>query len=547
MRNLYKLLIVDDEIIICNGLKSFPWEKLGYQVVGTASDGKEALVIFGKSHVDVVISDIKMPIMDGLELSRIISCDYPECKIILLTGHKDFEYAKSAIHFGIYEYIIKPVDIDELEQLMLALKTHLDNEYANSQVLAGYEKKLRGSLPYAIKYFLKELVEGKISNYEEIDEKLNLLEISINKFYYACINIQICNEHTTGSSDTSLDTVHCFELISEYLIMTGFNYMFIKGESELIVILNFDLEDNISTYEYLTNYINTFHDNIGNETCKFCIGVGNIYNNVLMLPSSYLQASLALKRRFFDNKTFIYYSWKEKSALPTGITEYPFDIEKRILNAILIGDRNLCESSLKAFNDNYSVYLNQMDSDQVKNNYFRLLNTLSIELNKLSISLCGILKINSSISDFINSKNTLKSLQDSIIKAIYAATDSIIENSNKIKTSSYSVISQAIKYIEEHYNEKITLNAIASIVHFNPSYFSIQFKKETTKNFIDYLRSYRIEQAKEFLKSNELKIYEISSMVGYQDPKYFIETFKCLCGVTPLEYKQRIIPMYKEE
>ena len=154
MSNLYKLMIVDDEFFICDGLMSFHWKELGFEAVSCAYNGEEALEKLEKELVDVIITDIKMPFMDGIELIERVSSQFPKIKIILLTGYKEFEYAKAAIKSGVSDYLLKPVDLNELTTLFVKLKKKLDEESQIPNMLKTYKKLISESLPLAAEKFL---------------------------------------------------------------------------------------------------------------------------------------------------------------------------------------------------------------------------------------------------------------------------------------------------------------------------------------------------------------------------------------------------------
>jgi two-component system, response regulator YesN len=177
MEELYKIIIADDEFIIRDGLEAFNWGLCGFTVTGSVSNGKKVLQLMDKDPADVIITDIKMPIMDGLELAKILNSKYPKSKIVILTGFKDFDYARAAISSGVSEYLLKPVDLSELELLFHRLKEELDNEQKTVIAVNNFKKQLSESLPAAIEDFFRGIIDGKINDSFEIAEKINLLEL----------------------------------------------------------------------------------------------------------------------------------------------------------------------------------------------------------------------------------------------------------------------------------------------------------------------------------------------------------------------------------
>ena len=200
MNDTYKMMIVDDEFEIREGLNSFYWERFQFQVIGLAANGKQALDLLQRTDVDVVLTDIKMPVMDGIELSRAINIHYPHIKIVILSGYKEFSYARDALQAGVSEYLLKPVELKHLSESMMKLKQQLDAERQTSQKLQSYENQLASSLPIARDHFFQSLIEDPLPEYHEAKEKMSLLEIEMNATYYCCAAIKLANkEHLDDS------------------------------------------------------------------------------------------------------------------------------------------------------------------------------------------------------------------------------------------------------------------------------------------------------------------------------------------------------------
>jgi two-component system, response regulator YesN len=548
MDNLYNLAIVDDEFFIRKGLASFEWEKLGFKVAGVASDGKECLDILKVTPVDVVISDIKMPIMDGLTLSERVHKEYTPCRIILLTGYKDFEYAKAAIKSGVYEYLLKPVDLHELEVLMTRLKVDLDNERIAKNKMESFELKLQESLPHAIESFLEDLVVGKIPDLGNIEEKLTLFEISMNNSYYSSIVFQIDGAIFNSDNKSGIRIfIGIKDFLNGYLSLHKLGYSFCPDENILAVLLNFNISAPMaSTYDFLSEITISIRNSIlekFNAYAPFTVtaGIGNVYSSILSYAVSYQQARQALKRKYFEPECAIFYSWKEKSSILNFTAIYPYEKENTLINFILEGDMENSIKSLKSFDEECSLYLKQASPENIKNAYLQLLSMLHRKVSIYGVPLSELMKDHPPFTTFINSFVSLTDLQEGIMQIITDTLQCIYKINSSVKTSSHIAVGQAVRFIQQHYCQKITLNQVAEQVHLNPSYFSIQFKREMGMNFIDYLKQCRIEKAKELLKNPEFKVYEISSTVGYENPNYFADTFKYCTGMTPLEFRQKII------
>lgn len=548
MNNLYNVIIVDDEYVIRDGLMSFKWEELGFKPSGSASDGEEALRLMEGAPADLLITDIKMPIMDGIELTEKISSMYPACKIVILTGYKEFDYVQKAIRSGVIEYILKPIDLFELEQLIIKIKTNLDAEHQETELIESYQKQLKESLPLAVENLLSRIVTNKITNLLDIEESMNLLEIYLERTFYSCAVLEI---NAKKEYESQLEGIKktLWSCLNELINVSCLGYFYFNSMTKVVILFNFELEDKkASPFDFLTMQTQIIYAAVEDTLKKegflqpeIYIGVGNIYNNILYLSLSYRQACKALQRKFFDENVDSFYAWKEKSSYLQIIDYYPFEKENLLINFILDGNKAQSIEYFNSFWDELMIVQDRADPNHFKNAVNQLLNMLERRLVKHGTTLREITNVSLPFTEFIVRISTVSKLKESVQHIFIKACDAITEINDSVKSSSHAAIKEVIKFIDEHYNEKITLNELAEKVYLNSSYLGIQFKKETGKNFVDYLKEVRIGKAKELLKGIDMKIYEVSESVGYHDDKYFREIFKELTGLTPFEYRQKLI------
>ena len=533
MDHLYKMLIVDDEHIILKGLMSFDWKSIGFEALHSASNGMEALDILETTNFDVVLTDIRMPELDGLALSQIIQDKYPACTVVILSGYKDFEYAKAAIQNRVYEYLLKPIDLQELEVLFRKLKLDLDKLQEKTLNMKEYKKQLDFILPYATRSFFVNFLGRKINNINEIQEQLDLLEISMLCPFYACSTIKF----SEGFNETILGN------LEKYIYDKALGYVFSEDNSNIIIIFNFDLKDSSSesTLIWICEHIKTiiFKSLLIQDSNKISIGVGNIYNNILSLPFSYEQSKDAAGLKYFNNDQTIFYAWKQKSILRNLVYEYPYDKGNELLESLFESDVNQSLSKLDSFWEEVELSLKYFSQDHIKNIAVQLLNSIEQRLIKSNFSLYDIVGIAQPFENYVGSFHCFHILKSDIKNVIMKINTYLSNEYANIKTSSYNAIKQAIKYVEVNYAKKISLVQVAEYVCLSTSYFSIQFKNETGKNFTDYLNDYRLEKSKELLRNTNLKIYEIALSVGYKNPKYFTDIFKKSLNMSPNEYKKK--------
>ncbi|MDB5052486.1 MAG: response regulator [Bacilli bacterium] len=537
MDDYYKIIIVDDEFFIRKGLQAFPWEKYGFIAIGTAVNGKQALELMEKEAADVVVTDIKMPIIDGIELSKALYEKYPACKIVILTGYEDFNYVKTAIRVGVFEYLLKPIDLNELSLVFNRLKAVLDEKKQGNKLMLSYEKQLKETLPFAVENFLKEILNQTIKGLDEIEEMMDLLEISAKKSFFVC-------------------AVYQFEQIQDDEIRKGMEAFFEKknthsfiftNHSVITAIINFDTDDNIELpYQKIEKVIEesmvtlqSFFDKPLAYSIQ--ISVGDVCRNILSLSNSYEQARVLLKKSFFKQGSQIAYIWQEDTNFNKNIPEYPYDIESQLVDSILEGNKEKSFIHLNRFLAEFYNSAIQVEPDYIKSIVKQLLNFLERRLNKYDTSLEQVMVVELPFTRLVEAQKTFHDLKGCVQEVILKVADFINTVNAKVKTSSHIAVNQVVQFIQDHYHEKISLNRAADHVYLNASYLSIQFKKEVGKNFIEYLKEFRMEKAKELLKRSDLKVYQISEKVGYQKQQYFTDSFKEFTGMTPMEYKQKTI------
>lgn len=542
MNDTYKMMIVDDEFEIREGLNSFYWERFQFQVVGLAANGKQALDLMQRNDVDIVLTDIKMPVMDGIELSRAISVHYPHVKIVILSGYKEFSYARDALQAGVSEYLLKPVDLNHLSESMMKLKLLLDTERQSSQKLLTYENQLANSLPAARDHFFQSLLEDFLPEYHEAKEKMSLLEIEMNATYYCCAAVKFeWHDQADGGLTDVNKLAKANTMIERHLEASQCHSYTLKkkaGELALFLNLNATTVPPRKTLSLLFEHIIVaIEQELG---CRSIIGLGEVYQSLLSFPDSYKQARSIMERHIFRESSGLF-QWDPADNLHVERKEYPYPFETKLLDAVLEGNSGNSTLYFQQFWDNCGLDSERAELPLVLKYLTPLFTMLERRLNLHGASFETMANLHMPFTEYVEQFQTLSQLKIALDRLISNITLHIRKLNDVVQTTSHSAVQQVKKYIEEHSSEKITLNQMADLVYLNPSYFSIQFKKETGINFIDYLKYCRMEKAKELLRRIDLKVYEIGELVGYQDRKYFATTFKSYTKLTPLEYRQSFI------
>ena len=536
---MYKLAIFEDEAIVRkNIIKKIEWEKHDFKIVGEAGNGKEALEVIESERPDVIITDIEMPFMDGLELSRITREKYPEIKIIILTGFDEFKYAHSAIQLEVMEYILKPVSSEGLTATIEKVRRQLDIEISEKEDLQLLKQSYLESLPIIRENFLNELITNRHHKIELL-EKSNYLNMNFEESVFICSVINIDKTSISRKDFTQPD----YELIKfavlntskEILEKRNLGYAF--SHEDHIVIISLFFENNKELIEkQLFKYLEEIRYSI-DKYLKITvnIGIGNLCYTVEEISGSYKNALMSLNYRFIvgDNRLIYIDDLEPQSQLKI---EFDENKEYILLTSIKFGDKsdicNIIEDLFSCFKDekisfnDYQVYLLEMLAAIVKVSKSLMIDTKELFGQNYNLFV-EMFKFNTlrEVKEWF--KNICISLMTSISERRQSSCKMYVEN--------------AKKYIRENYSDsEISLNSVSKYLHISPSYFGTIFKEGTKETFISYLLAVRMENAKNLISASNLKNYEVAKKIGYTDQYYFSHSFKKYFKISPNEFRNNL-------
>lgn len=536
---MYKLIVVDDEVEVRQGIsQNINWRKYGFRVSGEAENGREALDHIEKEVPDLVITDIKMPVMDGLELSSIMRESFPTVKIVIITGFDDFKYAQQAIKYGVLEYILKPVLPKDIEDLLERLKRQLDEEHEHSEDIKRLKEHYNSSIPIMRDKFLTSLITSKLKE-TEIESKIRNFGLSLSGKVFMTAVIGIDNNSLKSGNfnneDMELIRFAVYNIAEEIVKKHSSGEVFIYLDHP-VVITSFDFGDNSAGYRRTFNILEEIRQSV-EKYLKFTItiGLGNVCNNVGLLGGSYKSALTALDYRllignnkviFIDDvepqpKNNIIFDEEKERTLSTAIK---FGTEDDVNNAInmLFKDLNASRVSLK----DYQVFLLELVASILKIS------------KSLRLDASSILNEDDNLMDKIFGSSTSEETIAWIKGICVNLTNSIL---SMRQDTCKLLLGKAKEYIKKNYSDQeISINKVSSYLHISPSYLSLIFKKETGETFLNYLIGIRLEAAKELLMNTSLKTSEIAERIGYSDPHYFSYFFKRNFGVSPREFRSSL-------
>ncbi|MBK5200497.1 MAG: response regulator [Spirochaetaceae bacterium] len=524
---MYSIVFVDDENQVRKTIISrIPWNDLGFEIIGEAENGLEAIDIINEKSPDLVITDIKMPYLDGLDLIKAIKEINPAISVIILSGHDEFSYARKAITLGVDEYVLKPINRDEFIELLIKLKKNLDYKFKSINDKIELNKLYNSVIPQLKQQLINEIYLGK---YEENKDKISKYDLYQNKDYYICVVIDTDVEKDNLillKFNQVLD--HFFEsspiilrsILNNQIVLT-FSYKCMGDrtlEKRLFEKRTFKRIDDIKSYL-------TFYTKV-----SFYIGVSQIIESFYDLDKAYIQCNVALNYKpYYEDETIFYIKDLECEYLIKLSEDSADSLIDNLLTSIKLSNSGDVEMELDAL---FSAETG-LDPNEVQELLYRIISSLS----NLTISYQLEYKKYSSIFSQINKLTTLSKIVPFLKNICISINKDICK---KRESSNVKFVEKAKMLIEQNYFDKnFNLDSICEVLGVSNSYFSSTFKKETKIAFTNALTLSRIEHSKHLLESGDYKTYQVSDKVGFSDSNYFSFCFKKLENVSPTAYRKQ--------
>ncbi len=500
---MFKVLIVDDEQIICMGLRqTVPWQKIGAKVIGEAYDGEEALGMIERMDIDLVISDVKMPIMDGLELAEHIEARHPHIRMIIISGYDEFNYAKRALQFKVSDYLLKPVDIDELLETVKKVKIEKKQEkqrewhYSMNQVL--------------ITLAMEQELENKEFDKRCLNKGYRLIGSEMEDYAATIL-------HLPDKEKSKIKKQWNLQLEKELLARGIHGTSVFISKNRLITCCNL-IESDAQTMSILNEIVLAIHKNLGHKL-KFCFS--SYSASARELPDQYELLIKSMRAHPFQQEA-VYNT--EELDLTIMKKEIPAFFEHQFKNMDKLDEDDLIrftKSLFQYFQENawyieeIIIYLKTFEEK-----FF-------IELKDV-VQLQMLHRVN---ADVYNSYNQMELLFLADLRAFFTYRNKLDQGRQQL------LAKQAVTYMKEHFSSDLKATEVADVINVSANYFSQLIKHETGQHFNDYLHFIRINHAKTLLQETPYRIFEIADMVGYKDYKYFVHIFKKTTNITPTQYR----------
>ena len=522
----YKVFFVEDEIITREGIRdNVNWRASGFEFCGEAADGEMALPLLRTAQPDVLITDIKMPFMDGLQLSKIVRERMPWVKIIILSGHDEFEYAQKAINLGVTDYLLKPVTVQKIQVALQQLATKLDQERKEQANLKKLQEQLEENQEILRERLLFKMVVGAVSP-AEVVEKGQLLGLDLIARHYLVVILKL----ELGDRTEQYDHAQHQQLqssLTELAVKNPDIFVLKRDWGDLILVMKGNTPEYIE--EECDLLLEEMRHTVAGTRYRLNIGVGASKERIADINQSFVDALMHIQNPV-------------RASIP-GLNQ---SVERRELLRL---DKTAVETYLRSgvrddFGAFFDAYLRPLGetalrSTLIKNYIFmdvilstaRMVNELGGEINEVVPEL-------NSIDTVLTDIKSVEQLRDQAYKIISAG---FAYRDHQPNHQHAQLIRQVKEYIEQQYvDPDLSLNEVAAQANLSPSHFSAVFSQETCQTFKEYLTQIRINKAKELLRMTALRSSDIAYRVGYNDPHYFSSVFKKHTGLSPIEFRSQV-------
>lgn len=535
---MLKIFLVEDESVVREGLRdNIPWQQYGYKFVGEASDGEMALPLIQKTQPDVLLTDIKMPFMDGLSLSRIVHQEFPDMKIIIFSGYDDFEYARQAITVGVEQYLLKPITRASLQKVLTELRTKIENEQEQKNYQEKFQEEAREYERFSRTNFFMKVFEGRMP-VQNIYEEAAKLSLKINAPCYNLLmfSLQDKREGENGGYESEdfarkrEELLHYFVRYPEYLVFRwNINTygVLLQGSAEQMKELMERCLENIERICQPTE-----------EIFDWYAAAGEPVERLSLLAECYGKVNHLFAYRFLVPDKHIFTKEIADNYMPREEGGKIGDIDSAKVDQELIKDFLLRGShdEIPEFVDSYLFSIQEALKSRLFQNYlvFHVHFVTMAYVEEIGCDKKEFLELlgEEQIQEVNRSIEELSLYIQNILEKAMELRDRVSDHQSK------KILKKALDYIEENYTQDtLSLNTVASEVNVSSNYFSAIFSQAMQVTFIEYVTQKRMEKAKKLLRQTEKHSGDIAQEVGYKDPHYFSFVFKKTQGCTPREYR----------
>lgn len=543
---MLKIFLAEDEVVVRETIKRMiPWEELGFELVGEAADGEMALPLLIRQQPDLLITDIKMPFMDGLTLARLAKKEIPGLKVVILSGYDDFNYAKQAIGIGVEDYLLKPITKNALIERLSEIRSRYEHEKTQKEYYEKFQREMQAYEKNSSRDFFEALVGGSMDMMEVYKraEKLGLDIVA--EAYNVLIFTMDCDEDFSGQRDEySSWEAESLELLENFFAGHSsamlfrsniFSYgVLLKGQRETI-------EENTRACVDEIRKILSRQD--GRR--EWFLAVGQSVERLSQIQKSYHTASRAFSQRYLYDENILYYDEMETMEHPGGQAEtednaYLQKVDVNALNPAIL--QKFLSNGLQEETENFvKDYFYAIGQEPMESLVFRNYVILNVRFSVISFIKglgCDTNEMESADTEEVLAESG-KNMESAIAYAKKMISQAIEIRDQNSGNKNRSILRTAVDFIDSHYmDEEISLNTVANVANVSSNHFSALFSQNMGQTFIEYLTTLRMNKAKELLRCTGMRSSEIAGEIGYKDAHYFSYLFKKTQGMTPSDYRK---------
>ena len=543
---MLKIFLAEDEVVVRETIKRMiPWEELGFELVGEAADGEMALPLLIRQQPDLLITDIKMPFMDGLTLARLAKKEIPGLKVVILSGYDDFNYAKQAIGIGVEDYLLKPITKNALIERLSEIRSRYEHEKTQKEYYEKFQREMQAYEKNSSRDFFEALVGGSMDMMEVYKraEKLGLDIVA--EAYNVLIFTMNCDEDFSGQRDEySSWEAESLELLENFFAGHSsamlfrsniFSYgVLLKGQREAI-------EENTRACVDEIRKILSRQD--GRR--EWFLAVGQSVERLSQIQKSYHTASRAFSQRYLYDENILYYDEMETMEHPGGQAEtednaYLQKVDVNALNPAIL--QKFLSNGLQEETENFvKDYFYAIGQEPMESLVFRNYVILNVRFSVISFIKglgCDTNEMESADTEEVLAESG-KNMESAIAYAKKMISQAIEIRDQTSGNKNRSILKTAVDFIDSHYmDEEISLNTVANVANVSSNHFSALFSQNMGQTFIEYLTTLRMNKAKELLRCTGMRSSEIAGEIGYKDAHYFSYLFKKTQGMTPSDYRK---------
>lgn len=543
---MLKIFLAEDEVIVRETIKRMiPWEELGFELVGEAADGEMALPLLIRQKPDLLITDIKMPFMDGLTLAKLAKKELPELKIVILSGYDDFNYAKQAISIGVEDYLLKPITKNALIERLSEIRSRYEHEKTQKEYYEKFQREMQAYEKNSSRDFFEALVCGSM-DMMEVYKKAEKLGLDIVAEAYNILIFTMNPEEDfsgqkEGYSEWEAESLEMMEgffsgnPLAMLFRSNIFSYgVLLKGQKENIEKITKECVKKIKGIL-----------NRKESKREWFLAVGQPVERLSQIKKSYHTAARAFSQRYLYDENILYYNEMEMMEHRSGQADtndnaYLKKVDVNALNPAIL--QKFLSNGIQEETENFvKDYFYAIGQEPMESLVFRNYVILNVRFSVITF-----LKGLGCDTEGMEPENTEEILAESgkNIESAIAYAEKMVSQAITIRdqnsgNKNRSILKTAVDFIESHYmEEEISLNTVANVANVSANHFSALFSQNMGQTFIEYLTSLRMNKAKELLRCTGMRSSEIAGEIGYKDAHYFSYLFKKTQGMTPSDYRK---------